>query len=252
MRTIVFVQQVPERYLEKIRQTIPDWRVVNLWDKEEWDPILSEAEIICGWRPEAAEACLRPSSRVKWVQAWGAGVDKMPLNALHRAGIAVTTASGVHPNPVSETAFAMMLAFSRKLHVSVRNQTRKLWQVSGDLGEIHNKTIGIVGVGAIGSEIARLAKAFGMRVLGVRLSGQPADHVDRMFDLGGAGNGAAGERFCRRVHAADRPNPAYVFPRTVWRNERNRLFHQCQQRRDRGHGSARRRIAQQGNRRGGA
>jgi|HigsolmetaAR203D_1030402.scaffolds.fasta_scaffold06295_2 phosphoglycerate dehydrogenase-like enzyme len=185
MRTVVFVQQVPERYLEKIRQTIPDWRVVNLGDQEEWGPILSEAEIICGWRPEAAEACLRPASRVKWVQAWGAGVDKMPLNALHRAGIAVTTASGVHPNPVSETVFAMMLAFSRKLHVSVRNQMRKLWQVSGDLGEIHNKTIGIVGVGAIGAEIARLAKAFGMRVLGVRLSGKPADHVDRMFDLGG-------------------------------------------------------------------
>src|SRR5690606_4705648 len=69
--------------------------------------------------------------------------------------------------------------------ISVRNQAENSWHSPEALYEIHGKTVGIIGVGAIGEETARLAKAFGMRVLGVRRSGEPSDYVDRMVGLQG-------------------------------------------------------------------
>ena len=185
MRTIVFMQQLPKEYEQTLETAAPGWTVVAGDDRAVWLPHLKEAEIVCGWKPEVAERCLHADTKLKWVQTWGAGVDRLPLEAMSRYGIAVTSASGVHPQPVSETAFAMMLAFSRRLHLSIRNQMQRSWQSVGGLSEIHGKTIGVIGVGAIGAEIARIAKAFDMNVLGVRRSGGAVDGVDRVFDWTG-------------------------------------------------------------------
>jgi phosphoglycerate dehydrogenase-like enzyme len=100
-------------------------------------------------------------------------------------GIVLTNASGVHAFPISETILAMMLAFARKLHLSIRHQEQRAWKSVGPLGEIHGQTMGVIGVGAIGEETARLGKAFGMKVLGVRRSGAPSPHVDRMYGQDG-------------------------------------------------------------------
>ncbi|MDQ8737938.1 D-2-hydroxyacid dehydrogenase [Paenibacillus sp. LHD-38] len=121
---------------------------------------------------------------LRWVQCWGAGVDQMPLETFARKGILLSNASGVHAFPVSETVFAMMLAFARRLHVTMRNQMSAKWQSPGSLQEIHGKTAAIIGLGAIGEETARLAKAFGMKVLGIRRTGAESSHVDRMYDIG--------------------------------------------------------------------
>jgi len=93
----------------------------------------------------------------------------------------ITSASGVHAYPISETIFALMLGLTRKIHTYVRNQVKKNWH-HAQLGlEMHGKTVGIIGVGAIGKETAKLAKAFGMKVIGVRFSGKPEEYVDEMF-----------------------------------------------------------------------
>ncbi len=184
-RTMVVLQELTAETLERIRAAAPGWEVVGGEADANGLARLRDAEIVCGWNPEVAERCLDDGARLRWLQVWGAGVDKLPLDRLNRAGVTVTTASGVHPNPVSETAFAMMLAFSRGLHTAVRNQTRSAWLSAGSLSEIHGKTLGIVGVGVIGAEIAKLAQAFGMRVMGIRRSGKPAPHVDWMSDMSG-------------------------------------------------------------------
>ncbi|MFC6233379.1 D-2-hydroxyacid dehydrogenase [Paenibacillus allorhizosphaerae] len=167
--------------LEQIYTVIPTgWEVIH-GDKEQWASHLKDAEIMVGWN-RLAEACLNSNSKLRWVQNWGAGVDRMPLAEMAAQGILLTNASGVHAFPISETILAMMLAFSRKLHLSIRHQAQKTWQSTGELHEIHGRTMGVIGVGAIGEETARLGKAFGMRVLGVRRSGEPSPYVDRMFD----------------------------------------------------------------------
>lgn len=185
MTTIVSFHALSEQDVAQIGAIAPGWSVFHGKNKEALLPHLKEAEIVLGWNRQAAEACLQPDSPLRWVQNWGAGVEQLPLDVFADRGIVLTNASGVHAKPISETIFAMMLAFARKLHLSVRHQVDKRWQSTGELNEIHDKTVAIIGVGAIGEETARLAKAFGMTVLGVRRSAAPLPAVDEMFDESG-------------------------------------------------------------------
>ncbi|MCQ6559562.1 D-2-hydroxyacid dehydrogenase [Paenibacillus mendelii] len=181
MRTIAIVHPLKDELVAKIIEAAPGWTVIGGQDTIKDQAILSESEIIFGWNSAVKEAAMLPKAKLKWVQNWGAGVERLPLTELAGRGIEVTNATGVHPNPISETIFAMLLAFTRELHVSVRNQQNREWVRHGELRELHGSTIGILGVGAIGLETAKLAKAFGMTVLGVRRSGQPGANVDRMY-----------------------------------------------------------------------
>ncbi|MFE5323020.1 D-2-hydroxyacid dehydrogenase [Paenibacillus sp. NPDC056579] len=185
MSKIVCVHALTDEQVERIRQTAPGWELVHGKEKELWIGHLKDAEIVVDWKDVCKTECLQPDSKLRWVQNWGAGVDRMPLGELAERGIWLTNASGVHAFPISETILAMMLGFTRKLHLSIRHQLKSEWKGTGTLGEIHGKTMGIIGVGAIGEETARLGKAFGMQVLGVRRSGRPSEFVDRMYDNDG-------------------------------------------------------------------
>ena len=184
MRTagkIVFVQGLPPEHEERVRAAAPGWEVVQGKDSAVWLPHLKDAEIVAGWNRAAAGGWLEaPSSRLAWVHAWGAGVDSFPLAKFRERGVVLTNSSGVHPYPISETVFAMMLAFTRKLHVYVRQQQARMWHHARLGAEMHGRTAGILGVGAIGAETARLAKAFGMRTYGFRRSGGRCEWIDRM------------------------------------------------------------------------
>ncbi|MBW7473751.1 D-2-hydroxyacid dehydrogenase [Paenibacillus oenotherae] len=185
MGKIVVVHKLEERHLLRIKETAPGWMVVDGSDKSVLQEHLHDADVVFGWNRIVREAIVNGSSTLRWLQYWGAGVDRLPLQKLHQLGITLTNASGVHPYPISETIFAMLLAFTRHLHLSLRNQSKRVWEGTGTLGEAHERTIGILGVGAAGLETARLAKAFKMRVLGVRRSGEPEPEVDEMYGLDG-------------------------------------------------------------------
>ncbi|WP_028552870.1 D-2-hydroxyacid dehydrogenase [Paenibacillus sp. UNC451MF] len=185
MSKMVCVHSLTPQQEEQIKQMAPGWELVHGKEKELWLPHLKEAEIVIDWKTACETECLQPGTRLRWVQNWGAGVDMLPLQEFASRGIMLTNASGVHAYPISETIFSMMLSFTRKLHLSMRNQLQKQWKGTGSLGEIHGKTIGIIGVGAIGEETARLAKAFGMTVLGIRRSGGASEFVEQMYDNDG-------------------------------------------------------------------
>lgn len=185
MPKIVCFHALSEDHLKQIRLLAPGYEVIHGKEKEVWESHLQDAEIIMDWNASAVEACLRPESKLRWVQNWGAGVDRMPMEAFQERGITLTTASGVHAYCISEAIFAMMLAFTRKLHLSIRYQLQHKWEGIPPYSEMHEKTVGIIGVGAIGEETARLAQAFRMRVLGVRKSGEPSPFIDEMYDNSG-------------------------------------------------------------------
>lgn len=185
MSTIVCLQALTESEAARIQAVAPQWTVLHGKEPEKWLPHLPNAEIVLGWRRTAEEACLQPGTPLRWVQTWGAGVDYVDFQKLAQYKVMLTNASGVHAYPISETILGMMLGFARKLHLTVRNQQRAKWESVGLLGEIHGQTVGIIGVGAIGEETARLCQAFGMHVLGVRRSGEPSPYVNEMFGEAG-------------------------------------------------------------------
>jgi phosphoglycerate dehydrogenase-like enzyme len=172
---------LPDFCVERIQALLPDWQVFNSPDEAVLSETLGAATILVGWRRKAEALCLDQPSALRWIHLWGAGADGMPLAKIRQRGIILTNSSGVHAFPISETVLAMMLSFTRGLHHYLRHQLNQEWHHDLALPEIHGQTIGILGVGAIGREIARLARAFQMRVLGCRRSGEPLPEVDQMY-----------------------------------------------------------------------
>ncbi|UZJ79623.1 D-2-hydroxyacid dehydrogenase [Fictibacillus sp. KU28468] len=181
-RKLLIAQNVNAAYVEKVQEVIPEWTIVTGKDKEIWQKEAPDAEVIAGWKKGMEDYTLdSENSSLKWVQTWSAGVNSLPLDKLSSKNVLLTSANGVHAFPISETIFALMLGMTRKIHTYVRNQQSKTWDHSNLKLEIHGKTIGILGTGAIGKETAKIAKAFGMRVLGMRHSGKPEEYIDKMY-----------------------------------------------------------------------
>ncbi len=181
MKKLIIAQNIEKEQIERIRNIIPEWEIIMGKDPEIWTKHLRDAEIIAGWKRSMEEDALQGETNLRWIQSWSAGVDSMPLQIFKQKDILLTSANGVHAYPISETIFAMMLGLTRKIHTYLRNQLQKTWAHSGLKLELHGKTIGIIGVGAIGKETAKIAKAFGMTVLGIRQSGKETDYVDEMY-----------------------------------------------------------------------
>lgn len=121
------------------------------------------------WRNEL----LAHAPRLRYIQSIGAGYDQFPLNELRRRGIRLANASGVNRNAVSEHAMALILALARHLHTGRDHQRQHHWrqmiaEIAQREDELGGKTLLIVGLGNIGSRLARLAKAFDMRVIGTK------------------------------------------------------------------------------------
>jgi D-2-hydroxyacid dehydrogenase (NADP+) len=122
---------------------------------------------------------LRAGTRLKWVQALGTGVDNLIDRPVLRQDVIVTNVHGIHGPPVSEAAIASMLALARDLPRAVRAQDARDW-ARFPARLLHNKTVGIFGIGAIAEQLAPKCKAFGMRTIGVSSAPRPVAGFDRM------------------------------------------------------------------------
>lgn len=180
-KSIVCLQPLTPQQQERITAAAPGYRFAVTDGKNPDAALLETAEIVIGWPRHGGELLLRPESPLRWVQAWSAGVEKLPLEQLRERGIILTNASGVHAEPIAGVIFGFMLMFTRNLHMAVRNQIGRQWKPLGTESELTGKTAVIAGTGAIGGETARIAKAFRMNTLGVSRSGEAAEHFDEVW-----------------------------------------------------------------------
>jgi phosphoglycerate dehydrogenase-like enzyme len=180
-RKLIISQNINDLLLDKVKTIIPDWTIIAGRAPSIWEAHVADAEIIVGWKKEMKETIVNQEVSLKWLQSWSAGVNSFPLESLKSKNVPVTTANGVHSYPISETIFALMLGLTRKINTYVRQQQNKTWHHAFMNQEIHGKTLGIIGVGHIGRETAKIAKAFNMTVLGVRNSTQEDEYVDKMY-----------------------------------------------------------------------
>ena len=109
------------------------------------------------------------AKKLKWIQTGGAGVDNILFPELVESDVIITNASGIHGIPIAEHTFALILAWARGLTNAFEGKKNKMWlHKDPQIEEIHNKTIGIIGYGHIGQEIARVSRGFNMKVIAVR------------------------------------------------------------------------------------
>ena len=111
--------------------------------------------------------------KLKFIQSISAGTDQYSRDALKGAGIRLASGQGVNARAVAEHAMSLILAMTRQLHLARDNQVKHHWRgMISDLSkredELGGKTLLIVGLGRIGSHLATLARAFGMRVIATK------------------------------------------------------------------------------------
>ena len=137
-------------------------------------------------RPEQAP-------HLRWVQLHSAGVNHVIQHPLFATDVMFTTTSGLHAINIGEYVFASILAWTRHLPELFDLQRKKQWPSDRwtccQPTELRGSTVGIVGYGSIGREVARLAKAFGMRVLALKRRTESAGEHGA-FEMAGLGDSA--------------------------------------------------------------
>lgn len=154
---------------------------------------LREARIVVGaWtRPlqalvAANGGLAQVAPRLEWIQLTSAGADHVDMAPLRAHGVTLTTAQGVQARPIAEFVMASILAWAKDMPSLVRRQRSRTWSRDGLL-EVTGRTVGILGFGNIGLEVATLARALGLRVLAAVRSEPSAEqraHADEVLSWG--------------------------------------------------------------------
>ncbi len=115
---------------------------------------------------------------LRWLQGPGAGIDHPIWQKLLDRGVRLTNASGIHGEPIAQYVFAYVLYWERNLARHLAQQRERRWEIIRS-GDLTGKTLGIVGYGGIGRAAGRIARAFGMRVIGTRRTEVEDEILDR-------------------------------------------------------------------------
>jgi phosphoglycerate dehydrogenase-like enzyme len=157
----------------------------------ELEAAVPEAEVLVVsglWRNELLER----APRLRYVQSVSAGTDQYDRAAFRERGVRLASAQGVNERAVAQHAMALVLALARQLHLARDRQHDRAWRgMIGDSAlreqELTGRTLVIVGLGRIGSRLAQLARAFEMKVIGVKrdpaTAGDAADRVVAQAEL---------------------------------------------------------------------
>jgi phosphoglycerate dehydrogenase-like enzyme len=169
--TLLFAH-VAYRFAERYAARGGTLPVIEARTAQELEERIGDADVLLVsgfWRNHLA----KPGGRLKFIQSISAGVDQYDRAAISAAGIRLASAQGANANAVSEHAIALILALARRIPEARDNQAKRFWRpMQGDFSrredELGGKTLVIIGIGRIGGRLARLAKAFGMNVVGLR------------------------------------------------------------------------------------
>lgn len=142
-------------------------------EKEQLKAEVANADIIVVNIVKLDREVLDAAPNLKLIVKYGAGVDNIDISYAHEKGIRVTSAPGLNAPAVADHAFALMLAAAR--NIPARDNDLKAGRWTTAMGvEVSNKTLGIIGFGAIGKELAKRATGFSMRTL---VFGHHKDHA---------------------------------------------------------------------------
>jgi phosphoglycerate dehydrogenase-like enzyme len=181
MHVLIFLPwDESERFLYEriIAPRFPALTVQTVGTIDELKANIGRAEILMSFGVRLPPGIFAHASRLKWVHAFGTGVDGIAdQETLHR-DVLITSTKGIHGPPVAEAALASMLALSRDLPRSVRGQDRRVWD-KWRMRLLDRKIVGILGVGAIAEALAPRCQAMGMTVVGISRTPRPAAGFDR-------------------------------------------------------------------------
>jgi phosphoglycerate dehydrogenase-like enzyme len=175
---------VTAQYRARLSKLFPDVTIDIAASREAAEAALPNADMLVtfGQMMKNLKLGLEGAKNLKWVQALGTGLDGITDQPALSPSVTVTSLHGVHGAPVSEAAMAGMLALSRDIPQFVRNQDKQHWG-RWPAKLLHEKTVGILGIGVIAEALAPKCKAFGMNVLGITSAKRPLPHFDGVHGI---------------------------------------------------------------------
>lgn len=176
---VVFVSGLsdPELQMAQIRAAVPDVAVRYFEKRDDLEAQIAEADVVAG---SISPRGLAKANRLKWVQSWAAGPDAALFPEMVESPVVLTSCKGNGAIPLAEHAMMLMLLLNRNALRWLRAQAEHRWDPFYH-GELNGRTCGIIGLGHSGQDLALKAKAFHMRVIGVRRSDQPTPNVDEQL-----------------------------------------------------------------------
>jgi phosphoglycerate dehydrogenase-like enzyme len=167
----------PENLANEARAISPRVEAVVLPNRDALPELAPEVEVVAGNFPSGL---LAKAPKLRWIHSWGAGVEVTP--AIKESAVVFTCSKGNGAIPLAEHVIVLMLMIARDIPRILRAQQEHRWDKIVH-GELTGQTLGIIGLGNSGQDLARKAKAFHMRVVGVRRTPAPTPDVDEQFPL---------------------------------------------------------------------
>lgn len=173
--------EIEERHYATIRQTLPGVEIIRAYDEEELISKTDDADVLLTWgQYKPVKFCTKAKS-LKWIHAISAGVEGVTTPEISALEAKISSTKGIHGIPMAEHTMAFILSFLRLFPLYGRQQQTRVWLKHKECEETTGKTVGIIGLGSIGKEVAKKAKLFGMRVVATKRIPVECEWVDQLY-----------------------------------------------------------------------
>src|SRR3954469_9999003 len=168
---------------EEIKSEFPEIQFEFYKGMKDAEKAFYECEVFLTYGDDLTVNHIQKSNHLKWIMQMSAGLEQLPLKAIEERGIMITNARGIHKIPMAEYTLGTMLQWVKQTRALLENEQEENWDRKIRMEELCESTVCILGVGAIGGEIARLAKAFRMKTIGVNRSGRKVENIDELYPI---------------------------------------------------------------------
>lgn len=181
MVRVIHTYTLKEGQLERINSRLGNSvEMIKVKDFGNAGDVLSKAQVLLTNQLEINQGDLERMKNLQWIQCVFSGINHFPLGYLKNRGIILTNARGVHRIQMSEFIVSLLLSIVRKSYHYTKAQLNRKWDPL-KTDELHGKTIGFIGVGAVARETARKLRVFDVRILGVKNKVEDVEYFDEIY-----------------------------------------------------------------------
>lgn len=178
---IVSTLNLEQKYRDQLARDFPNMLIYHVQLSGLSDKELAQVRAVMTYGYDMTPEVTRKLNALQWLHIAQSGMDPLPFDLLQEKGVHITNSRGINSSIISEYVLCAMLNVTRKAFVYAEMAKQKIWASDIEVEELSLKTVSIFGVGNVGRQVAKRARAFGMQVLGVDNHTDGIPFVDQMF-----------------------------------------------------------------------
>lgn len=175
--TVFLTGEIDDARMAELRSIAPEADLRYFDNRDALEAEIENADIVAG---HVSPSALARANKLKWVHSWAAGPDAQLFPEFIASDTVLTCSKGNGAIPLAEHAVMLMLMLNRNAMRWIEGHRSRKWDPFVH-GELNGLTVGILGAGHSGQDLALKCKAFHMTVLGLRRHNQPTPNFDRMY-----------------------------------------------------------------------